>query len=356
MFVQKIEMEKLAAIAVLAVLLLSGCFVLFSDMSSAEDEEEPSVEQTDSVTIVVDGENKEVDAFTYQGVIYAVTSDRESEEEAGVYGVVDEAQFDVYIVVCSFSYGEDDDEVNYSVTNVLSEFSSVTTGKPIILADTILDYGEGCFSGLPDSHGVLIVGDGVAPEDEDNWSDEEKEAQQAYDECLTKMGYENYKKIGDITPTEKFTVTFFKGKVTYPESKYKNQDTDEGSDMYMSPQTFVAGITTQINECSYENPYYDFDGWKDETETTVDPEVVAGDSASVTIYGGKIYIDAAVAYDDVSDKKFAAAWVEADYDEDKKNFGDYPLSYMYITSAIIIILFIVGFAMLGYRTYMARKA
>lgn len=334
MFVRKEIKEKMAVIAVLAVLLLSGCLAIYSDSSFAEGEEGPSVEEYGPVELTIDGKTEEHDAFVYQGVVYAVTSDRESEEEAGVYGLV--SDFDIYIVVCSFSFGEDDDEINYSVTNVLPEFSNVKTAEPIILADTITDYGKDCFKGLADSgyRYTLYVGDDVS------------------EETISGVGYDSVRKIGESAATESMTITFAKGKVTYPESKYRNQDSDEGSDMYMAPQEFVAGITTQISECSYENPYYDFDGWKDSD----DGDPVAGDTASVTVYGGKVYIDADKVYDNTDPHSYIATWVESDYDEDRSHFGDYPLSWMYITSAIIIILFIVGFAMLGYRTYMARKA
>ncbi len=324
MFVQNKNMEKLAVIAVMAVLLFGGCSVLCSDLSLAgvaeETETEATVEQIDPVKINVDGEEVEVDAFKYQGVIYAVTSDRESEEEAGVYGIDTEFTGSVYIVVCSFSFGEDDDEVTYAVTNVLSEFSKSTVNHPLILADTILDFGKNCFTNI--TSGTIYVSDDVE------------------DEVLADVGYSGVKKIGDASvPSVKFS--FDKGDITYPQSQYQDQAMDD--------QEIFQGITTQFSECSFENPYYDFDGWlKGE-------DVVAGDCSSVTYYGGFIYIDG-VQYEAAKDMAFTATWVESDYDEDHKNFGDYPLTYMYITSAIIILLFIIGFAMLGYRMHTARKA
>ena len=328
MFVQSKEMEKLAVIAVIAVLLFGGCSVLCSDLSLAsaegdESEAEAEVKQIDPVEITVDGEKVKVDAFEYLGVQYAVTSDRESEEEVGVCGVNSGFSGSVYIVVCSFAFGEEDEEITYSVTNVLTEFnSSDVKNKDLVLADTILDFGKGCFSNI--TSGTIYVSDDV----------EDDQIKVDY------IGYGDVMKIGDATvPSVNFS--YDKGDISYPQSKYKDQTMDD--------QKIIEGITTQFSECSFENPYYDFDGW------LKDGEVVAGDCDSVTYYDGKIYINGEE-YASATDMAFTATWVESDYDEDHKNFGDYPLSYMYITSAIIIFLFIIGFAMLGYRMHTARKA
>lgn len=318
MFVHNKEMEKMTVLIVMAVILFSSCMVLFSDSSLAEDDE-ATIEQIDPVKITVDGEEKTVDAFSYLGVIYAVTSDRESEEEVGVYGVDDKYTGSVYIVVCAFGYGEEDDAISYTVTNVLSEFANSTVSKPLVMADTVLDFGKDCFKNI--TSGTIYVSNDVD------------------DEVIANVGYPDVKKIEEVTTS--VTFSFEKGAVTYPQDKYKNQTMDD--------QEIFQGITTQISECSFENPYYDFDGWlKGE-------DVVAGDCASITYYDGNIYVDGRE-YMAADNMTFTATWVESDYDEDHKNFGDYPLTYMYITSAIVIILFIVGFAMLGYRMYTARKA
>ncbi len=330
MFVQNKNMEKLAVIAVMAVLLLGGCSVLCSDFSlagtgEAEAETEATVEQIDPVKINVDGEEVEVDAFKYQGIIYAVTSDRESEEEAGVYGIDPEFTGSAYIVVCAFAFGEEDEEITYTVTNVLSEFNNIPQlTRHLILADTIVDFGDDCFKKMSTySTDTLYVSNDVD------------------DNTIAATGYPNIKRIGEVNVlTVKFS--YDKGDITYPQDKYKSQTMDD--------QEIFADITTQFSECSFENPYYEFNGW------LRGDNVVAGDRASITYYGGSIYIDG-VKYDSAVDNMaFTATWVESDYDEDHKNFGDYPLTYMYITSAIVILLFIIGFAMLGYRMYTARKA
>ncbi len=324
MFVHNNEKEKIAIIAVIAVLLFAGCASLFSDSSFAEGEEKTAtVEKIDPVEITVHDVKKTVGAFEYLGVIYAITSTKFAQEKVGVWGVDKEFKDD-YIVVCSFDYGDK----TYSVTSVLTEFqNSDLKDHKLVLADTITVLGAGCFKDINLS-GSIYVGDDVG------------------DEMIGNTGYYDtslIQRISEASHEHCVTLTYDKGNITYPQSQYQDQS--------MENQDIHFGIASQAHECGFENPYYDFDSWESS-------ELTIRDMASITCFNGYIYIDGVKYFEVDSDRtfEFTAIWTESDYSEDHKNFGDYPVIYMYITSAVIILLFVLGFVMLGFRIRTARRA
>ncbi len=321
MFVHNNIKEKVAIIAVIAVLLFAGCASLFSDSSFAEGEEQTAtVEKIDPVTITVHDAEKTVDVFEYLGVKYAVTSTKFAQEKVGVYGVDEKFEGD-YIVVCSFDY----DDKTYRVTSVLAEFqNSDLTGHKLVLADTITVLGVDCFKDINVS-GTIVVSDDVD------------------DTMIDNAGYEDIMKIGETTHKRCVTLKYDKGEITYPQSQYQDQS--------MEDQDIHFGITSQAHECGFENPYYDFDSWESS-------ELTIRDMASITCFNDKIYIDGVEKFpvDDDHTFEFTAIWTESDYSEDHKNFGDYPVYYMYVTSAVIVLLFVLGFVMLGLRIRTARRA
>ncbi len=298
--------------AIVALLVLVACSAIFADYSSAEEEEEAAVTEC----TLKDGSS----GFQVGNVLYIVTDETEYEEKVAVAGIASGET--VGVAVASFAFGEEDEEVTYTVTGVSAVFkdncdSSVALYLPDFVAED--DNGEillafslasGCFTGITLTNTVYV-----------------NDSTTGIDDC----GSDKVEKIADAAAV--LTIDFNKGEVKYPQDKFQNQDMDD--------QEIPAGITVAISGCEFENPYYSMTAWTDASENEY------GDGASLTIVGTALYVDGVEAETNPGTLSLTANW-EADG-------TDYPETYHWITLGIIIVLAIIGIFNLVYRNIMARK-
>ncbi len=320
---------------ILALVLASFLLVLTSPVADAE--EDAPLKLDGQKTFYLEGKEVTADAYAYCGIIYVITNETESEEEMAVYGV-DPAFTGAYISLNTVTV----EEVAYAITGVVTakdvtdNYSSVAAAKPLILCDSMFHFEKDCFKNLPP--GLTLIA--AAPSEE--MSEEEAAA---YTESLkaANTGYgSDITAVDDSMPC--VTFTFAKGEISYPQDKYQNQE--------MESFSAYAGITMALPECGFEYPWYELGAW-----VQGESEEFAGDCASITFLDGKIYVDGAdsgVSATAGSSLALTASWAESDVDGNK--FGDYPLYYMWITSAIVIILFVIGIGLVVYRIVQRRNA
>ncbi|MCQ2078995.1 MAG: hypothetical protein MJZ38_02930 [archaeon] len=316
MLINEEKSGTIAAMAVVSLLLLSLGMIMCPDTSSAE--EESVVEALDPVEILVDGERKEVDAFKQNGIIYALTVETESEEELGVYGIVSgELPLPgVAMVLCNVAI---DEGRTCPVTSLLSTFAGNCDGLvALCLADTVVHLEDGCLDGR--DFGTIIVSDEV----------------EDLSQLKTQTGYGgDFARSEDVSST--FNVTFREGDISYP--GYRDQGDGE--------QTIVQGITQALVPCEdmFEYPYFGFTEW-----TVEGHDLSFSDADSLTWVGGELYVNGIASSAAPADMTLIAQW------EEDNMYEDYAEWCMWATVGIIVLLAVIGFAMMGYRFMMRRKA
>ena len=316
------DYKKCTALLLGILMLFSAMAVLFSaDLTSAEEEEEDTVEEYDG----------DLDAdFVYKGVVYKITSDEETEEEVAVVALADITASEQEItVVTAFSYGEDDDEVTYTVTGILENaFKDVSTMKSLLLPTTLTSIGKDAFTNCVITNGLVIP---ALYDDESNKvtvpaSEEEMDAEEYF------ADYETYKAffIDDSTAVD---LMFYINVYSAAELHSTNiEDFEDG----IYTQTVYADVLNKLADCEFERDYFSCAGWSFvKGDPVSEDDVALGDGDGITIDDLDGHTD------------LYAAW------EEDSPYEDYPEWMMWTTVGIIIVLAVIGLAMMAYR---ARQA